>query len=183
MDDNLGPRHPPPPLAVGEDHAGTGESKATERPIFRALLTPYRSLGRTGFTVLMIFFCLVSLVTGLAFWLNGAWPVIGFFGLDVVILWWAFAASYRSGRATEEVCVTRTDLAIRKTSPRGEVREEHHNPFWARFKVNRHEEIGITRMSVDSRERSTEIGSFLNPDDRESFADAFRKALLTAKGR
>ncbi|MCB8838038.1 DUF2244 domain-containing protein [Aurantimonas sp. VKM B-3413] len=171
------------PRAEGVSGEGRGARAEADRPIFEALLVPYRSLGRTGFTILMSFFCLVSIVTGALFLANGAWPVVGFFGLDVALVWWAFAANYRAAKAREEVVVSRTDCAIRKISPKGVVREAHHNPFWARFKVSRHEEIGITRMSVDSREASTEIGSFLNPDDRESFATAFNRALLTAKGR
>ncbi|MEF2550376.1 DUF2244 domain-containing protein [Aurantimonas sp. A2-1-M11] len=155
----------------------------SERPIFEALLTPYRSLGRRGFNILMAFVCIVSVITGLAFVAKGAWPVFGFFGLDVLLIWWAFRASYRSARARELVSVSRTDLAIRKISPAGIVRETHYNPFWARFSVVRREEIGITRMSVESKEASTEIGGFLNPDDRESFAREFNRALLTAKGR
>ena len=154
-----------------------------DRPIFEALLTPYRSLGRRGFNAMMIFFGLVSLVTGLGFVVHGAWPVFGFFGLDVLLLWIAFRASYRSAKAREEVSVSRTDLSIRKISPKGIVREAHHNPFWAQFKIKRHEEYGIMRMSVVSRNAATEIGGFLNPDDRESFAKAFNRALLTAKGR
>ncbi|MBP0614929.1 DUF2244 domain-containing protein [Jiella mangrovi] len=166
----------------GSARTGAGGARSGgDQAIFRALLTPYRSLGRGGFTLMMSFFCLVSVVTGIVFLINGAWPVVGFFGLDVLIVWWAFSANYRSAKAREEVLVTRTDCAIRKTSPKGVVREAHHNPFFARFSVNRHEEIGITRMSVDSKNVSTEIGSFLNPDDRESFAEAFRKALTTAK--
>ncbi|MCE7028576.1 DUF2244 domain-containing protein [Jiella avicenniae] len=166
---------------AGADPRDEATSPASERPIFQALLTPYRSLGRRGFTVMMGFFCIVSLVTGILFLANGAWPVVGFFGLDVLIVWWAFSASYRSARAREEVMVTRSDCAIRKTSPKGIVREAHHNPFFARFSVARHEEIGITRMSVDSRDGSTEIGSFLNPDDKHSFAEAFQDALVRAR--
>ncbi|HEX2018172.1 MAG TPA: DUF2244 domain-containing protein [Aurantimonas sp.] len=154
-----------------------------EPPIFAALLVPYRSLGRRGFTILMVGTVLVCLGTGAMFVAKGAWPVFGFLGLDVLLVWWAFTASYRSAEAREEVTVSRSDLSIRKISPRGEVREAHHNPFWARFRIARHEEIGITRMSVDSQGASTEIGSFLNPDDRESFARAFSRALLTARGR
>lgn len=169
------------PSRSGFVEAGTGG--AGDRPIFEALLTPYRSLGRRGFTLMMAFFALVSLVTGVAFVLKGAWPVFGFFGLDVLLLWVAFRASYRSAKAREEVSVTRTDLWIRKISPAGVVREAHHNPFFARFDVNRHKEDGIQRMSVVSRGSSTEIGSFLNPDDRETFATAFSRALLTARGR
>ncbi|NDW06695.1 DUF2244 domain-containing protein [Jiella pacifica] len=178
MDDNDDRDDIPAADAERRDEAGRSSS---DRPIFQALLTPYRSLGRRGFTVMMSFFCLVSLVTGVLFLVNGAWPVVGFFGLDVLIVWWAFSASYRSAKAHEEVMVTRTDCAIRKTSPKGIVREAHHNPFFARFSVARHEEIGITRMSVDSKNVSTEIGSFLNPDDKHSFAEAFQDALARAK--
>ena len=164
-------------------NAASDARDSADRPIFEALLVPYRSLGRRGFVVVMMLVGTVSLVSGIAFLLKGAWPVFGFFGLDVVLVWLAFAASYRSAKAREEVSVTRTDLSIRKVSPKGIVREAHHNPFWARFNIRRHDEYGIMRMSVDSREASTEIGGFLNPDDRESFAKAFNRALLTAKGR
>lgn len=152
-----------------------------ERPLFHALLTPYRSMGRTGFTVVMAGFGGISLLTGLFFLAEGAWPIFGFFGLDVLALWIAFRVNYRAARAREEVSVSRTRLTIRKTSPRGEVREENYNPFWARFDVQRHHEFGVTRMAVSGRGRATEIGSFLNPDDRETFATEFGRALATAR--
>ncbi|MFD2238734.1 DUF2244 domain-containing protein [Aureimonas populi] len=152
-----------------------------DAPIFSALLTPYRSLGRKGFNRLMIGLGLVSAALGAGFVAKGAWPVIGFFGLDVLILWLAFRASYRSGRAREEVSVTRTELLIRKVSPAGKVQEARYNPFWTRFLVSRHEEIGVTGMAVTGKGRTTEIGAFLNPADRESFAVAFGRALSTAR--
>ena len=154
---------------------------AIEAPVFHALLTPYRSLGRRGFNTLMGFLALVSIATGIGFVSHGAWPVVGFFGLDVALVWLAFRASYRSARASEEVSVSRTALTIRKVSPRGAVREARYNPFWARFRVERHAEIGVTRMAVSGEGRSTEIGAFLNPDDRESFAEAFSRALGSVK--
>jgi uncharacterized membrane protein len=167
------------------DNAAYPEEAATETstdtPIFSALLVPYRSLGSRGFTVLMLFFGLVSLGTSIGFLIEGAWPVVGFFGLDVALVYVAFKASYRSARAREEVSVSRTDLLVRKTSPAGRVQESHYNPFWTRFQVARHEEIGITRMAVTGQGRSTEIGGFLNPDDRESFAAAFSGALQKAR--
>ena len=169
--------------AVAARTEGAAPEDHNERPIFEALLVPYRSLGRRGFNILMACVGAVSLASGVLFVAKGAWPVFGFFGLDALLLWLAFRASYNSAKAREEVSVSRTDLSIRKVSPKGVVREAHHNPFWARFRVARHEEIGITRMSVESRGAATEIGSFLNPGDRESFAAAFNRALLTAKGR
>ncbi|HEY4192313.1 MAG TPA: DUF2244 domain-containing protein, partial [Mesorhizobium sp.] len=104
-------------------------------------------------------------------------------GLDVVGLYIAFRLNYRAARAREEVSVSRTALDIRKVAPSGKAEAHRFNPFWTRFSVARHSEIGITEMAVEAQGRSVPIGGFLNPDDRESFADAFSRALATAKKR
>lgn len=155
--------------------------KHADEPIFQALLTPYRSLSQKGFIILMLIVGLVSLAVGLYFLSRGAWPVFGFFGLDVLAIYIAFRLSYRSGRAREEVTVTRTALDIRKVAPSGKSRRHLFNPLWAKFDVLRHDEIGITKMAVTSRGKTVGIGGFLNPDDRESFASAFSRALATAR--
>lgn len=152
-----------------------------ETPIFEALLVPYRSLGRRGYNFMMLGLGTLSLFAGLAFLSQGAWPVVGFFGLDVLVLWIAFRASYRSAAAREEVRVSRTQLTIRKIAPNGRAVEASYNPFWTRLLVRRHAEIGVTGMAVAGNGRQTEIGAFLNPADRESFATAFGHALSTAK--
>lgn len=162
------------------------ETNATfqaDEPFFQALLTPHRSLGRTGFTILMGALLFGWVVTGAIFLAHGAWPVFGFFGLDVVAVYIAFRVNYRAARAREEVSVSRTSLDIRKTAPSGKSEAHRFNPFWARFSVSRHAEIGITRMIVEGQGKQVPIGGFLNPDDRESFATAFSRALASAKAR
>lgn len=161
----------------------TNATFAADEPFFKALLLPHRSLGRTGFLILMGALLFGWIVTGVVFLSNGAWPIFGFFGLDVVALYVAFRLNYRAARAREEVSVSRTSLDILKTAPSGKSERFHFNPFWARFAVSRHDEIGITGMAVESREKSVSIGGFLNPDDRESFATAFSRALATARAR
>ena len=161
----------------------TNATFAADEPFFKALLLPHRSLGRTGFMVLMGALTFGWIFTGVIFLSHGAWPIFGFFGLDVIGLYIAFRVNYRAARAREEVSVSRTSLDIRKTAPSGKSEQYHFNPFWARFAVSRHNEIGITDMAVVSREKSVPIGSFLNPDDRESFATAFSRALATARSR
>lgn len=155
----------------------------TEAPIFAAELTPYRSLGPKGYRILFLLTGTVCLVHAIFFAMTGAWPVVFFFGIDFLLLYGAVRLSYRSGRAREEVTVSRTDLSIRKFAPSGRMVEHRFNPSWARFLVKRHEEIGITSMTVAGEGRHTDVGSFLNPDDRESFAKAFKGALATAKLR
>ncbi|WP_182083911.1 DUF2244 domain-containing protein [Aureimonas sp. ME7] len=155
--------------------------ESAETPLFHALLTPYRSLGTRGFNVTMALFGGASVLSCAIFIANGAWPVVGFFGLDVFLLWLALKASFRSAKASEEVLVSRTELAIVKTSAKGHRSEARYNPFWTRFLVRRHQLAGVTHMAVAAEGRQTEIGAFLNPDDRESFAEAFTRALNEAK--
>ena len=159
----------------------TNAAMNADAPFFEALLTPHRSLGRTGFGILMGVLLFGWLVTGIIFLQRGAWPVFGFFGLDVLLVYVAFRANYRAARAREEVSLSRTSLDIRKIAPSGRTQAHHFNPFWTRFSVARHDEIGITQMTVVAKDQAVPIGSFLNPDDRESFATAFSRALATAK--
>jgi len=154
-----------------------------EEEIFRALLVPHRSLGRTGFLILMGTLGISSFLAGLFFLSIGAWPVFGFFGLDVLIVYIAFRMNYASGKIHEEVSISRIALQIRQVGASGRIKLHEFNPFWTRFSVARHAEIGITSMLVEGQGKAVAIGSFLNPDDRESFASAFQVALATAKGR
>ena len=157
------------------------ETKDADEPIFSALLTPYRSLGRTGFVVLMSVLGVIWLGTGLFFLSIGAWPVFGFFGLDMLAVYIAFRLNYRAARAREQVTVSRLALDIVKVAPSGRSEQHRFDTLWARFRIARHEEIGITGMAVEGQGKQVSIGSFLNPDDRESFATAFGRALATAK--
>ncbi|MDX8514320.1 DUF2244 domain-containing protein [Mesorhizobium captivum] len=161
----------------------TNASFEADKPFFEALLTPHRSLGRTGFLILMGALLFGWAVTGAIFLAHGAWPVFGFFGLDVVGVYIAFRVNYRAARAREEISVSRTSLDIRKTAPSGRFEDHRFNPFWTRFSIARHAEIGITKMAVEAQGRSVSIGSFLDPDSRESFATAFSRALATARAR
>ncbi|MCM2400695.1 DUF2244 domain-containing protein [Rhizobium sp. S153] len=158
-------------------------NSTAEQPIFAAELIPYRSLGRKGFRILLVLTGAICCIHAVFFTVTGAWPIAFFFGLDFLLLYGAFWLNYRAARAREEVTVSRTSLSIRKYTPSGRVTEHRFNPFWARFFVRRHDEIGIVSMHVVGEGQRTDIGSFLNPDDRESFARAFKGALATVKRR
>src|SRR3972149_3415703 len=108
----------------------SGNDFASEPTLFAAILTPHRSMSATGFVVLMAAIGLVSFVAGIAFLLVGAWPVFGFLGLDVLLVYLAFRASYRAAAAFEEVLVPPSALTVRKVSHRGRGSEWTLNPGW-----------------------------------------------------
>ncbi len=163
------------------DHSETASGDSQSAVIFAATLTPHRSLGPRGFAVMMAFVGLTCFFAGLMFYNLGAWPVVGFLGLDVFIIWLAFRLNYRAGRTREYVILSRDALTIRRVQPNGRASEVMLNPYWARLEVTEEEDEGITGMRVRSRDEAVAIGAFLNPDDRRSFAHAFRAALAEAK--
>ncbi len=152
-----------------------------EPTIFSAVLTPHRSLDRVGFLVLMLLFGSVSFATGIVFLLDGAWPIFGFFGLDVLLLYFAFRLNYRHAAAYEQVTVTPTELTVRKVSHRGRAREWVLNPLWVKLDKVVHEDFGIEQLFLVSRGNELAIASFLGPDEKESFAQALSQALSEAK--
>lgn len=158
-------------------------SAINSEPVFNAVLTPYRSLGRTGFIILVAITLAITVFNVILFLVADALPVAMFFGIDILLLYGAFYLNYRAARAREEVVVSRTELEIRQVAPSGRARISRYNPFWAKFHVDRHREYGITAMAVTGEGRRTAFGSFLNPDDRESFAKAFTAALASVKRR
>ena len=152
-----------------------------EPTIFSATLTPHRSLGRVGFLILMLLFGAVSFVTGLLFLVIGAWPVFGFFGLDVLLLYWAFRLNYRHANAYEQVTVTPSELKVRKVNHLGRVREWVLNPLWVRLDKVELEDFGIDRLFLVSRGRKLAIASFLGPGEKASFAKELGQALNQAR--
>ncbi len=152
-----------------------------EAKIFSAVITPHRSLGPKGFVIFMLCLGGLSFAAGIAFVAMGAWPVCGFFGLDVLLVYLAFRANYRSARAYEEVTVTASELTVRQVSHRGRVREFTLNPLWVRLDRIVHEEFGIERLFLVSRGRRWPIAAFLGPNEKESFALALSNALGEAK--
>jgi uncharacterized membrane protein len=162
-------------------NAGNDFDPDGQPELFSALLTPHRSLNRAGFLVLMAFISVVSFAAGLAFLLMGAWPVLGFFGLDVLALYWAFRINFRRAKASEEILVTPSELRVRRISHRGHVMEFVLNPLWVQLDRKTHAEYGIERLYLVSKGRRIAIASFLSPDEKASFANALMAALQAAR--
>ena len=152
-----------------------------EPTIFSAVITPHRSLGHAGFVTVMICVAAVSFVAGMVFLSIGAWPVFGFFGLDVLLIYLAFRASYRSAAAYEQVTITASTLHVRKVSHRGKAREWTLNPHWARIERESDEDFGLQRLFLVAHGRRVSVAGFLGPEEKTGFADALSAALGEAR--
>jgi uncharacterized membrane protein len=148
---------------------------------FSARLTPHRSLTRGGFLAVMIALGGLSFIGGIIFLAMGAWPVVGFLGLDVLLVYWAFRANYRAAAEHEEIFVSASELLVRKVSASGAIAEWTANPRWVRIEREDDEEFGLQRLYLVSRGSRLAIASFLGPDEKQAFAEALSSALAEAK--
>ena len=157
------------------------EADPSQERLFEARIVPHRSLSQRGFRTLMMGFTLVSAASSIPFVLLGAWPVAGFVGLDVAILYWAFRANFASARAYEDILVTPLELLLAKVTPKGIRSEWRFHPAWVRLDRQEHEAFGLQRLSLRSRGRSVEVARFLGPDEKADFASSLTRALSQAR--
>ena len=159
-----------------------GNHPTFEPPLFSAIITPHRSLSRSGFVIVMAVIAGLSLATGVAFLMMGAWPVLGFLGLQTALIYWAFHVNFRAAAAFEEVTVTPSELVVRNTNPLGQVVSTWTaNPLWTRLDRETHEDFGLLQLFIVSGGRRQAVARHLAPHERESFASALAAAIGEAR--
>lgn len=149
-------------------------------PLFDAVLAPHRSLGPRGFLILMSAVCLFAFAAGLGFYLAGAWPVVGFLGLDVLLVYVAFRANYRHGRMFENVTLTRDELTVARTNYWGETETWRFQPYWLQISMDDPPRHG-SQLALVSHGKKLVIGAFLTPEERLEIARALEAALAESR--
>src|SRR5271168_1461053 len=105
------------------------------RLLFRAHLKPHRSLSRRAFHRIMLAVTVFSVTVGTVTFFAGAWPVFGFMGLDIVLVYAALSVSYRRGRVSEVLELDEHALTVERTDPRGRRRSWRLPPAWLRVEL------------------------------------------------
>jgi uncharacterized membrane protein len=152
---------------------------AGPEPLLELTLTPHRSLSHSGFVALMAALVAFNFVAGIVFLMVGAWPVVGFLGLDVFLVWLAFRMSYAHARQSERLALYHDRLAIWRRDHWGREQMTELQPYWLRVRVVRHQGA-VARLLLLSHGRRHVIGQFLAPEERERLAlhlDAVLSAL------
>ena len=144
--------------------------------LFNAVLRPNRSLAKNGLIVVMGVMSILCVFGGGMFMLAGAWPVAGFLGLELVLLYVAFQLNHRSGFLTETVKLRRSSLTVSRCSPDGHQTAWHFQPYWLKVEFDPEAEH-TSRVTLTSKGNHISLGSFLSPRERAQFAKALTTAL------
>jgi uncharacterized membrane protein len=142
---------------------------------FSTLLRPHRSLSPVGFKWLIRAVLLANLLVALPMYWLGAWPIAGFCGLDVALLWWLFDRNYFDARRSETLTLTDRELVVERVSPEGEREEQRLEAYWLKVYVDER------RLVLTSRRSRVVVGRFLAPADRAKVADELGAALAAMR--
>ena len=157
-----------------------GRMAAPEPVFLDAKLYPYRSLSPGAFALIVAGFGLAAFLLGTGFWLLGAWPVMGFCGLEIVLLWLAFRWSYRSALLMEHLHLTRHELVIERHEIGGQVSRWSLQPYWLQVLLDEPPQSDSPLFLV-SHGQALQIGKFLPPAERFEVAEALRNALRASR--
>lgn len=156
-------------------------TKTQAKPLFAATLTPHRSMTPTGKRVVIGLVAALALVPGLVFYGAGAWPVVGFMGLDVLGIWAALTISMRGGKAYEVITLWPTALELKKIDAKGGEEVLNFAPKAVKFLVDRDYNERVTALWLKADTRKVPLGAFLSTDEKLSLSKVFGTALRKAR--
>ena len=151
---------------------------ATLDPVlFEAVSRPPRSLSARGMRWLCGLAGAGAAVPGVMFWVIGAWPILGFLGVEVTLVLGLVALHRRwSAAAVEVVRLTPAELRVMTANGRGGRRETAFEPYWTRVALVE-EAGGVARLSLEQRDRRVEFGCYLSAEEKRDLAAALTTAL------
>ena len=150
---------------------GAMETCAMEK---RIELAPNCSLTPAGARLFFIATCLFSLMFSLFVASLGFWPVLPFWGVEMLLLGLGLNASMRRRRYTQTVTITESRVSLVTRSRRGEAKQEFAR-HWARVRLRTPQtRLAPSRLMIESGGRAFEVGSFLTEEERCVLATRLR---------
>ena len=132
----------------------------------RIELAPNCSLTAAGAWLFFAATCLFSLSLALFFVFQGCWPVVPFWGLEMLVLGFALRMSMQRSKYTQTVLISDSKISLVTRSRHGESKQEFAR-HWTKVRLrNPPRRSGVSRLTIESRGRVYEVGSFLTEEDR-----------------
>jgi uncharacterized membrane protein len=137
-------------------------------------LAPNCSLTPAGARIFFGSVCIFSLPVALFFVIQGLWPILPFWGLEMLLLGLALHASMRRRLYTQTVLISDARVSLVTRSRHGEAKQEFAR-HWAKVRL-RSPRGGFhpSRLLIESHGRAIEVGRFLTEEERCRLAQRLR---------
>ncbi len=156
------------------------ENMREPKPLFEARLRPRRSLSPRGFALLTWAMALIGFAHGAAFLAIGAWPIVGFMGVEWLLFWWLFRRHFLGDRRGERLRLYPDRLILETSDSRGVINAMEWQPYWLRVDLAKRPPMG-NALYLTSHGRGIEIGRFLGPEERRQLAETLRAELARCR--
>lgn len=148
----------------------------TDTVYFDATLRPHRSLDEKGFLIVMAAIGGCGFLIGTAFFMAGAWPVAGFCGLEILLVYIAFRMNFREARRHERLRLSDSGLEVSLIEPSGHTTTQRLEPSWVSVDMDDPPDHA-SRLTLGSHGKRVEVGRFLQPEEKVEVARELRDAI------
>lgn len=145
-----------------------------------AVLEPPRSLSPRGFSRVMVALASLSCLFSLGFIAIGAYPIVGFLGLEILLLWYLMKRHVEQRAARTHLRVTAERVDICRIASDGREKREWLPSYFARVVYDARLR-GARALMIVAGDRSVQIGEHLSGDEQSSLASRIDVALRDAK--
>ena len=148
----------------------------TDHPGFCLELKPNRSGTVRGVHILWGFLLFVFVPTGFVFALIGAWPVFGFMGAELVLLYVALRLNQRNSNALERLSLTDDAFTVERIDRHGAPHSWQFQPQWLRVDLNKPSPY-TAHLSLNSKGQRLNLGRYLTADEKSEVAERLSGVL------
>ena len=167
------------------DRADKQVMTATAKPI---TLWPYCSLSRKGAALLLLAMALTGLLFSIIFLVLGAWPVIGFFGVEFGLICLFFHLHHRAtAKRFERITKAKPVLRIEQADAKGHISTEEMPLAWLNVRLETEDMDNLPdtdrhlleryRLYLTVQGKKIEIGAFLPYQEKPELAKAITSLI------
>ena len=141
-----------------------------------------QSLTTRGLYILMFFITIPASYIGISFYVLGAWPVLGFMGFEILLIYIAFKILFYKNKFYEHIILDSEKLNILFKKKNKIIKKIELEPTWVQVKIEKIYENEDT-LIVSSHGKKIILANYLIPEERLELAGKIKSGLREWKNQ
>jgi uncharacterized membrane protein len=143
------------------------------------IVRPNRTLTLRGMTLLFAGLTAVVSTIGIGFTFAGAWPILPFAGLEMVVVGAVLYRLFRHADDHDRILINRDLITVIRRRGRREWRDDFQR-YWTKVTLERRNSWYPSRLKVGSHGKFVIIAADVNEVEREKLSLALNEVLRNA---